>query len=64
MFKKRKDNKLKRLQQELDRLKDENEKLRRKVFQYKLKNGEVPVPKRRPMMKVQGKKFRGAGPPR
>jgi len=64
MFKKRKDNKLKRLKQQIEDLKDENEDLRRRIFHYKLKNGDIQVPRRRPMMKVQGKKFRGAGPPR
>jgi len=64
MFKKRKDNKLKQLKRQVENLKAENEDLRRRLFHYKLKNGDIKVPSRRPMMKVQGKKFRGAGPPR
>jgi len=53
-LKKRKADKIAKLKIKVIDLESENEALRRKVFQYKLKNGEIkPTPRRR-MMKVMG----------
>ena len=53
-LKKRKADKIAKLKIKVIDLETENEALRRKVFQYKLKNGEIkPAPRRR-MMKVMG----------
>ena len=54
MFKKRKDNRIKKLKTRVIDLEEENADLRRRIFHYKLKNGEVKVPPRRRMMKVMG----------
>lgn len=53
-LKKRKADKIAKLKTRVVELEEENNDLRRRVFQYKLKNGEIkPAPRRR-MMKVMG----------
>ena len=53
-LKKRKADKIKKLKSRVTELEDENHDMRRMIFQYKLKNGEVKVPPRRSIMKVMG----------
>lgn len=53
-LKKRKADKIKKLKTRVVELEDENHNMRRIIFQYKLKSGEVKVPTRRPIMKVMG----------
>ena len=60
LIKKRKANKIQKLKTRVIELEEENNDLRRRVFQYKLKDGEIkPTPRRR-MMKVMGKMGEGA----
>ncbi len=53
-LKKRKADKIKKLKTRVVELEQENDHMRRVIFHYKLKNGEVKVPPRRPMMKLMG----------
>ena len=54
LLKKRKADKIKKLKTRVIDLEEENNELRRRIFHYKLKDGEVRVPARRRMMKVMG----------
>lgn len=53
-LKKRKADKIKKLKTRVVELEDENHRMRRIIFQYKLKSGEVKVPQRRRMTKLMG----------
>lgn len=58
-----KDKTIRELRQKCKSFEMENERLRRQLFKHHLSHGKPKV-RRRHIMKVQGKTFRGAGPPR
>ena len=53
-LKKRKADKIQKLKTRVIELEEENDVLRRKVFRYELKNGEIKPSPRPRMMKVMG----------
>ena len=55
-LKKRKANKIAKLKTRIIELEEENEKLTRELFLYRLKDGKIKSPTRRPMRKLMGKR--------
>jgi len=59
-LRKRKANKIRKLKTRVIELEEENNSLRKEVFQYRLKRGKTTPKPRRRMMKVMGKMGEGA----